>query len=170
MEIMSISIGSFRYTHRIGRRNNTRKPVNILLLLVLFRASPIMNVWPPHSQPACSQISAALFLRSDCEVRVGTNLCWQYVCFSPAIEGLATSSQLKHWSGDCRVCRTCSTYPVREEWMHNRNRTIKLIQGSKFKTQKLTEKVGQPREPHPPRFRRPWLEELWRHSSCEIKG
>ena len=51
-------------------------------------------------------------LRLDREVRAGTNLCWQYACFSPTSEGSATSSQSKHWSGDCRVCRTCSAGPV----------------------------------------------------------
>ena len=46
------------------------------------------------------------------EVRAGTNLCRRYACFSPTIEGSATSSQSKHWSGDRRVCRTCSAGPA----------------------------------------------------------
>ena len=36
-------------------------PINILLLWILFRATPIKIVWPPQSQSACSQVSAVLF-------------------------------------------------------------------------------------------------------------
>ena len=32
----------------------------------------------------------------------------RYTGFSPASKGLAMLSQSKHWSGGCRVCRTCS--------------------------------------------------------------
>ena len=38
-----------------------QKPVNILLLWNLLRAAPDKNVWPLHSQSACSQVSAVLF-------------------------------------------------------------------------------------------------------------
>ena len=48
------------------------------------------------------------YVRSDSEVRAGMDLCRQYTCFLPASKGSATPSQSKHWSGGCRVCRTCS--------------------------------------------------------------
>ena len=50
-------------------------------------------------------------------------------------KGLATSSQLKHWSGNCRVCQNCSASPVREKWMRKRNSTVKLfkVQSSNLK-------------------------------------
>ena len=60
---------------------------------------------------ACSQVSEVHFYARTAEVRAGTNLCRRYVCFSPTSEGSATSSQSKHWSGNCRACRTCSTAP-----------------------------------------------------------
>ena len=37
-------------------------------------------------------------LRSDCDVRVGTNLCRRYACFSSTSERSATPSRSKHWS------------------------------------------------------------------------
>ena len=58
--LVSISIGAFRYISGTGRRRGTRKPVNILLLWILFRAMPV-NVWPSYSQSARSQVSAVLF-------------------------------------------------------------------------------------------------------------
>ena len=124
-----------------------------------------LDLIPSNSRQECVATALSIWLFSglhssllclDRKVRGGTNLCWQYACFSPASEGLATSSQSKHWSGDCRVCQTCSACPVREKWMPNRNSTIKIIQESKFKFQKLTEKVGRPRPPQPPHFWRPW--------------
>ena len=80
-----------------------QKPVNILLLWILLRAAPDKNVWPLHSQSACSQVLQFSFTLG-LQVRVGTNLWWQYACFSTASKGLATSSQSKHWLYDCRVC------------------------------------------------------------------
>ena len=47
-------------------------------------------------------------LRSDHEVRVGTNLWWWCACILPTSEGSATPSQPKHWSGGRWVCQTCS--------------------------------------------------------------
>jgi len=67
------------------------------------------------------------------------SLCWRYACFSCTSEGSATSSQWKHWSGDCRVCQTCSASPVREKWMRKRNSTIKLF---KVQSSSLGKKWG----------------------------
>ena len=78
-------------------------------------------------------------LHTDSKVRAGANLCWRYACFSLTSEGSGTFFQWKHWSGNCWVCQTCSASPVREKWMHKRNSTV---QGSTFKFQKLTEKLG----------------------------
>ena len=109
-------------------------------------------------------------LRSDCEVRVGTNLCWRYACFSPTSERSATSFQSKHWSGDCWVCQTCSVSPVGEKWMRKRNSTVKIIEGSKFKFQKITENVGRPRPAQPcPHFRRPWILSLHKAGFVKYK-
>ena len=71
-------------------------------------ATPIKNVCMVTAPTIClfSGLPSSL-LRSDREVRVGTNLCWRYACFLPTSEVLATSSQSKHWSGDCQVCQTC---------------------------------------------------------------
>ena len=44
-----------------GEEEVQQKPVNILLLWILLRAAPDKNVWPLHSQSACSQVSAVLF-------------------------------------------------------------------------------------------------------------
>ena len=77
------------------------------------------------------EFSFMLGLRSSCgQKSVGD------MCFSPTSEGSATSSQSKHWSGDCRVRQTCSASPVREI-----KETVPLklseVQSSKFKFQKL---------------------------------
>ena len=61
------------------------------------------SVWP--SSCLFSQFS---FYAQTAKVRAGANLCRRYACFSPTSEGSVTSSQSKHWSSDCRVCRTCS--------------------------------------------------------------
>ena len=76
--------------------------------LILFQAAPVKNVWP--SSCLFSGLRSSI-LRSDREVRAGTNLCKRYACLSPTSEGSSTSSQSKHWSGDRRVCRTCSAGP-----------------------------------------------------------
>ena len=98
-----------RNTRGTGQRTGIRKPVNILLLWILFQAMPVKNVWPLHSQSAGIWSSLMLGLQSLCgQKSVGD------MCFSPTSEGSATSSQSKHWSGDCRVRQTCSASPVRE--------------------------------------------------------
>ena len=133
---MSISIGGFSYTCGTGRRSGTWQPVNILLLWILFQAMPIKNVWPLHSQSACSQVSAVLFYVRTTKF-VGAQTCVGDMCFSSTSEGSATSSQWKNWSGNCRVCHTCSASPVREKWMCKRNvTTVKIVknQSSNFKS------------------------------------
>ena len=62
------------YTHGTGQRSGTRKPVNILLLRILFRATPVKIVWSPRSQSACSQVSAYLFYARTVKF-VGTQIC-----------------------------------------------------------------------------------------------
>ena len=49
------------YTCGTGRRSGSRKPVNNLLLWILFWAMRVKNEWPPRSQSACSQVSTVLF-------------------------------------------------------------------------------------------------------------
>ena len=127
------------------RRSSTWMPISILLLWILLRATLIKIVWPPQSQYACSQVSAVLFYT---EVRAGTNLWWQYVCFYPTSEGSATSYQLKHWSGNCRVSQTCSASPVPEKWMCKRNTTLLKVQRSNFKS--LGKNWGGPGRPSRP--------------------
>ena len=61
------------------QRSSAWKPVNILLLWILFRATPVKNVWPPRSQSACPQLSFTLGTQSSwvicvflaCKRRVG---------------------------------------------------------------------------------------------------
>ena len=55
-----------RNTRGTGRRTGIRKPVNILLLWILFQAMPVKNVWPLRSQSAGLRSSLMLGLRSLC--------------------------------------------------------------------------------------------------------
>ena len=59
--LVSIDIGSFRYTLGIRQRSGAWKPVNILLLWILLWATAVKNVWSLHSHSACSQVSVLLF-------------------------------------------------------------------------------------------------------------
>ena len=65
-------------------------------------------------------------------------------------EGLATSSQLKHWSGNWRVCQNCSASPVREKWMRKRNSTVKLFKVQSSNLKSLQKKWGGPGCPNSP--------------------
>ena len=66
-----MKIGGHRQT---GQRSSAQKPVNILLFWILFRATPVKNVWPPRSQSGCSQVSAALFYAWTAKF-VGVQIC-----------------------------------------------------------------------------------------------
>ena len=85
-------------------------------LIDLFQAAAVKNVWPPSCLLSGLR---SFFLRSNHEVRAGINLCRWYTCFLPTSEGSATLSQTKHWSGDCRVCRTCSAGPELSTWYNS---------------------------------------------------
>ena len=65
-------------------------------------------------------LSPSSYVWLDREVCAGTDLYRPYACFSPASKGSATPSQSKHWSGGCRVCRTCSATPVIGTTLHQR--------------------------------------------------
>ena len=84
---------AWRFTHRTGWRSGAQKPVNILLLWILFWAMPVKNVWPTSSQFACSQVSTVLFYTWIAKF-VWAEICVgdSYACFSPTSEGSATSS------------------------------------------------------------------------------
>ena len=114
--LVSIGIGSFRYTLGTRRRSGAWKPVNILLLWILFWATPVKNVWSLHSHSACSHVSALLFYARTAK------FMWAQICVGVMrvshlqVKGRQrTSSQSKHWSGDCRICQTCFVSPVREK-------------------------------------------------------
>ena len=96
-------------------RSDARKLVWILLIII-FQATSAENVWPQHSKPARSQVSAVLFYTHDVCVGMDRSVQDLYVGFSPASKGLTMLSQSKHWSGGCRVCRTCSTTPDHTVW------------------------------------------------------
>jgi len=168
--LVSIGIVSLRYTRGTGRRSTAQKPVIILLLWILFRATPVKNVWPQCSQSACSHVSAVLFYAQTAK------FVWAQICVGDTrvsrlqAKGQQISFQSKHWSGNCRVCQTCSISPVGEKWMHKWNSTVKIIEGSKFKFQKLTENVGRPRPSQPcPCFRRPWISSLHKAGFVKYK-
>ena len=114
-----------------------------------------LDLIPSNARQECVAIALTIclfsglrcsLLRSD---RAGTNLCWRYACFFPTSEGSAHHLS-KQRSGDCQICQTCSASPVREKWMRKRPLNLFKVQSSNF-----TEKVGLPRPPQPPRFRRP---------------
>ena len=46
----------FQVPPETRQRSSAWKPVNILLIWILFRATPVKNVWPPCSQSACPQL------------------------------------------------------------------------------------------------------------------
>ena len=107
--LVSSGIGGFRYTPGTGRRSGTRKPVNILLLWILFRTTPVKNVWPPRSQSACSrtQVSAVLFHARTAKF-VRAQICVGDTRVSPTSEGSATSSQSKHCPANAGSARPAS--------------------------------------------------------------
>ena len=78
---------------------------------VCFESDHIIYSFLSSSSCLFSGLRSSL-LRSERKVCAGTNLYRRYVCFSPTSEGSATLSQSKHWSGDRRVCRTCSAGPA----------------------------------------------------------
>ena len=144
--LVSIGIGCFRYPLKPGKEAAHESQS-------IFCYSGSYSEQLPSRM--CGHHAHNLLVRSSL-LCLDRKVCGWYACFSPASEGSATSSQSKHWSGDCQVCQTCSTCPVREKWMRKRNSTVEIIQESKFKFQKLTEKVGRPRPPQPPHFWWPW--------------
>ena len=94
------------------------------LVQILFQAAPVKNVWLPsclfsglcnsllRSDLEVQGVRAQICVGIDDRVRMDHLSCRRCVCFSPSSEGSATSSQSKHWSGDRRVCQTCSAGPV----------------------------------------------------------
>ena len=116
MEI-EVSIGGFNppWERHEGATHARQLEFCLVFSLIVTQATLAENVWPPSSKSACSQVSAALFY-----VRTVTFvLAWSVwtthrllAGFSPASKRSAILSKSKHWSGGCRVCRTCSAVPA----------------------------------------------------------
>ena len=90
---------------REGATHPSRSEFCLLFSLIVFRATPVENVWPPRSKSVLSQVSAALWPVAFVRAWICTD---DGAGFLPAGKG---SAQSKHWSGGCRVCRTCSAAP-----------------------------------------------------------
>ena len=108
--LVSIGIGGFKRT-RGTVTHETKSMFSFAFSLDLISSS-IRQECVATRLLACSQVSTVLFYARTAKVRVGTNLCRRNTCFSLTSEGSATLSQTKHWSGDCRICRTCSAGPA----------------------------------------------------------
>ena len=59
----------------------------------------------------CGHHAQNLFVLRSPQLSGPWRSCGRYAGFSPAGKGSAMLSQSKHWSGGCRVCRTCSAAP-----------------------------------------------------------
>ena len=79
-----------------------------------------LDLIPSNARQECVAIALTIclfsglrcaLLRSDREVRAGTNLCWRYACFFPTSEGSAHHLS-KQRSGGCQICQTCSARPA----------------------------------------------------------
>ena len=147
--LVSIGIISFRYTCGTGRRSGTQKPVIILLLWILFLATPVKNVWPQRSQSACSQVAAVLFYAQT------TKFVWAQICVGDMrVSRLQAKGRQRHFSQNINPVIAGSARPAPSA-LSERNECVKetvplqllKVQSSNF--QKLTENVGRPRPSQP---------------------
>ena len=101
--LVSIGIGGFRRTRRTLKK----------LLMQAVQTFALHLVWILDCAATALKIGSlsglrSSLLRSDRQIRAGTDPCRQYVCFSPESEESATPSHSKHWSS---LVYPFSSYP-----------------------------------------------------------